>query len=207
MVQAAQGACVFSRHVKSLLPSPRGPPNFSLAHLYRSVSQRTVEYEPIGTYFAPHDTSAPSPFDAVSAAAKVRAAEDAWNSRDPVKVAAAYTLDTAWRNRSEFLNGRSEVEGFLTRKWQAEREYRLIKELWTFGGARIAVRFTYEARSPEGQWLRAYGNENWEFAPDGLMAVRRASINDLPITESERLFHWPLGRRPDDHPSLSDLGL
>ncbi len=147
------------------------------------------------------------PFDRASAIIKVRAAEDAWNSRDPIKVAAAYSLDTDWRNRSEFPQGRAEVEAFLTRKWQGEREYRLIKELWTFGGARIAVRFAYEALRPDGQWFRAYGNENWEFAADGLMAVRRASINDLLITESERLFHWPLGRRPDDHPGLSELGL
>ncbi len=147
------------------------------------------------------------PFDRASAAAKVRAAEDAWNSRNPVKVAAAYTPDTAWRNRSEFLNGRAEVEAFLTRKWRAEREYRLIKELWSFDGARIAVRFAYEAANADGQWFRAYGNENWEFAANGLMAVRRASINDLPITESDRLFHWPLGPRPEGHPGLSDLGL
>ena len=147
------------------------------------------------------------PFDRAAAITKVRAAEDAWNCRDPIKVAAAYTLDTDWRNRSEFPQGRAEVKAFLMRKWQEEREYRLIKELWTYGGARIAVRFAYEALRPDGQWFRAYGNENWEFADDGLMAVRRASINDLLITESERLFHWPLGRRPDDHPGLSELGL
>jgi nuclear transport factor 2 (NTF2) superfamily protein len=147
------------------------------------------------------------PFDPASAAAKVRAAEDAWNSRDPRKVAAAYTPDTVWRNRSEFLNGRAEVEAFLTRKWEAERDYRLIKELWAFDGPRIAVRFAYEARDSQGIWFRAYGNENWEFASDGRMAVRRASINDLLITESDRLFHWPLGPRPEDHPGLSQLGL
>jgi len=147
------------------------------------------------------------PFDRASALIKVRAAEDAWNSRDPIKVAAAYTPETVWRNRSEFLNGRAEVEAFLTRKWRAEREYRLIKELWSFDGARIAVRFAYETRNPDGQWFRAYGNENWEFAPDGLMAVRRASINDLSIAESDRLFRWPLGPRPEGHPGLSDLGL
>lgn len=147
------------------------------------------------------------PFDRASAAIKVRAAEDAWNSRDPARVAAAYTADTSWRNRSEFLDGRAAVEAFLTRKWQAERQYRLIKELWSFDGARIAVRFAYEAQGPEGGWFRAYGNENWEFAADGLMAVRRASINDLPITESERLFRWPLGPRPEGHPGLSELGL
>lgn len=147
------------------------------------------------------------PFDRASATAKVRAAEDGWNSRDPAKVAAAYTPDTVWRNRAEFLHGRAEIEAFLTRKWQAERQYRLIKELWSFDGARIAVRFAYEAESPDGQWFRAYGNENWEFAADGLMAVRRASINDLPIIESDRLFRWPLGPRPEGHPGLSDLGL
>lgn len=147
------------------------------------------------------------PFDRASAVIKVRAAEDAWNGRDPAKVAAAYSLDTEWRNRSEFLCGRKEVEAFLTRKWQAEREYRLIKELWSFDGARIAVRFAYEALRLDGQWFRAYGNENWEFASDGLMAVRRASINDLPISEGDRLFHWPLGQRPEGHPGLSELGL
>lgn len=147
------------------------------------------------------------PFDRQSAAAKVRAAEDAWNSRDPEKVAAAYTADTQWRNRVEFPTGRAEVEAFLTRKWESERDYRLIKELWSFDGARIAVRFAYEARRPDGQWFRAYGNENWEFAPDGLMAVRRASINDLLIGETDRLFHWPLGPRPENHPGLSELGL
>lgn len=147
------------------------------------------------------------PFDRETAIAKVRAAEDAWNSRNPAKVATAYTPDTVWRNRIEFLNGRAEVEAFLTRKWQAERDYRLIKELWSFDGARIAVRFAYESHDPDGQWFRSYGNENWEFAPDGRMAVRRASINDLPIAESDRLFHWPVGPRPDGHPGLSDLGL
>lgn len=147
------------------------------------------------------------PFDQASAAAKVRAAEDAWNGRDPAKVAAAYTPDTIWRNRIEFLRGRAEVEAFLTRKWQAERDYRLVKELWSFDGARIAVRFAYEAHRPGGRWFRAYGNENWEFAPNGLMAVRRASINDLPIAESDRLFRWPLGPRPEGHPGLSELGL
>ena len=147
------------------------------------------------------------PFDAASARAKVRAAEDAWNSRDPIKVAAAYTPDTDWRNRSEVLSGRAEVETFVARKWQTELQYRLIKELWSFNNARIAVRFAYEAHDASGQWFRAYGNENWEFAPDGLMAVRRASINDLRIAESDRLFRWPLGPRPEEHPGLSDLGL
>ncbi len=147
------------------------------------------------------------PFDAVSAALKVRAAEDAWNSRDPIRVAAAYTPDTEWRNRAEFFSGRAAVEAFLTRKWEAERNYRLIKELWAFDGARVSVRFAYEAQDREGQWFRAYGNENWVFAPDGLMAVRRASINDVEIDETGRLFRWPLGPRPDGHPGLSELGL
>jgi nuclear transport factor 2 (NTF2) superfamily protein len=147
------------------------------------------------------------PFDAVTAARKVRAAEDAWNSRDPVIVATAYTPDTRWRNRGEFLTGRAAIEAFLTSKWAEERDYRLIKELFAVDAARIAVRFAYEAQRPDGRWLRAYGNENWEFAPDGLMAVRRASINDVEIAETERLFHWPLGPRPLEHPGLSDLGL
>jgi len=147
------------------------------------------------------------PFDDASAIAKVRAAEDAWNSRDPARVAAAYTLETDWRNRAEFPRGRDQVEAFLARKWEAEEDYRLIKELWAFTGNRIAVRFAYEWRLAAGQWFRSYGNENWEFDADGLMAVRRASINDLPIDAGQRLFHWPLGPRPQDHPGLSDLGL
>ena len=134
-------------------------------------------------------------------------AEDAWNGRNPAKVALAYTPDSQWRNRAEFLNGRADIEAFLTRKWNRELEYRLIKELWTFGGNRIAVRFAYEYHDDSGTWFRAYGNENWEFDENGLMRCRIASINDLPIAESERHFRWPLGRRPDDHPGLSDLGL
>ncbi|MCB1462039.1 MAG: nuclear transport factor 2 family protein [Nitratireductor sp.] len=147
------------------------------------------------------------PFTAVSAAAKVRAAEDAWNTRDPGRVALAYTPDTDWRNRAQFLAGRAEVEAFLAGKWRDELDYRLIKELWAFSDNRIAVRFAYEAHDAAGNWFRAYGNENWEFTPEGLMAVRRASINDLPIAESERLFRWPLGPRPQNHPGLSELGL
>ncbi|AYN21845.1 MULTISPECIES: nuclear transport factor 2 family protein [Alcaligenes] len=147
------------------------------------------------------------PFDLESARQKVRAAEDAWNSRDPVKVSQAYTVDTRWRNRSEFPQGRDQVHSFLERKWQKEREYRLIKELWAWHENRIAVRFAYEWQDEYGQWWRSYGNENWEFDENGYMAVRHASINDLDITESERKFHWPLGRRPDEHPSLSELGL
>lgn len=147
------------------------------------------------------------PFTEETAALKVRMAEDGWNSRDPAKVALAYTEDSRWRNRAEFLTGRREIEAFLTRKWETEFDYRLIKKLWTFADNRIAVRFAYEWHDAGGQCFRSYGNENWEFAPDGLMQRRIASINDLPIAESERLFHWPPGRRPDDHPALSDLGL
>jgi nuclear transport factor 2 (NTF2) superfamily protein len=141
-----------------------------------------------------------------SAIQKVRAAEDAWNTRDPGRVALAYTADSRWRNRAEFPRGRAEIEAFLTRKWASELDYRLIKELWTFAGNRIAVRFAYEYHDDSGQWFRAYGNENWQFDADGLMEQRFASINEHPIAEADRKFHWPLGRRPDDHPGLSDLG-
>ena len=134
-------------------------------------------------------------------------AEDAWNSRDPAKVALAYTRDTSWRNRDTFLNGRAEVEACLTAKWAKENGYRLIKEIWAHDGNRIAVRFCYEWHDESGQWFRAYGNENWEFDALGYMAVRHASINDVPIAEADRLFHWPQGRRPHDHPGLTDLGL
>ena len=147
------------------------------------------------------------PFDRESAAQKVRLAEDAWNTRDPEKVAAAYTVDSRWRNRAEFVTGRDEIVAFLTRKWRRELEYRLVKELWAFGDDRIAVRFAYEFHDDSGNWFRSYGNENWEFDDDGLMRRRHASINDLPIAEPERLLRWPQGRRPDDHPGLGDLGL
>jgi nuclear transport factor 2 (NTF2) superfamily protein len=147
------------------------------------------------------------PFDAETAAQKVRMAEDAWNTRDPEKVSLAYTPDSVWRNRSEFVSGRAEIVEFLERKWAKELDYRLIKEVWAFHENRIAVRFAYEWHDDSGNWFRSYGNENWEFDEGGFMARRHASINDLPIAESERKFHWPLGRRPDDHPSLSDLGL
>ena len=146
------------------------------------------------------------PFTEQSAIEKVRLAEDGWNSRDPARVALAYTPDTRWRNRVEFVTNREEAQAFLTRKWNKELDYRLIKELWAFTGNRIAVRYAYEYRDDSGQWHRAYGNENWEFAEDGLMAHRHASINEHPITEAERKFRWPLGRRPDDHPGLSDVG-
>ena len=147
------------------------------------------------------------PYTAETAAQKVRAAEDAWNRRDPENVALAYTPDSRWRNRSEFLNGRAEITAFLTRKWAKELDYRLIKELWTFGDDRIAVRFAYEWHDAAGQWFRSYGNENWQFDGEGYMAMRHASINDLAIAEADRLFRWPQGPRPADHPGLSDLGL
>ncbi|MEM9244795.1 MAG: nuclear transport factor 2 family protein [Cyanobacteria bacterium P01_F01_bin.153] len=147
------------------------------------------------------------PFNAETAAQKVRGAEDGWNGRNPEKVALAYTVDSVWRNRAEFVEGREEIIKFLQRKWAKELDYRLIKEVWAFTDNRIAVRFAYEWHDDSGQWYRAYGNENWEFAPSGLMKRRIASINDLPIAESDRKYHWPLGRRPDDHPGLSDLGL
>ena len=146
------------------------------------------------------------PFTPASATQKVRLAEDAWNSRDPEKVSLAYTPDSRWRNRSEFINGRQEIVAFLTRKWAKELDYRLIKELWASDGNRIAVRFAYEWHDDAGNWFRSYGNENWEFDDAGLMRLRLASINDLPIRESERKYHWPLGRRPDDHSGLSALG-
>ncbi|MBA1139757.1 nuclear transport factor 2 family protein [Mesorhizobium neociceri] len=147
------------------------------------------------------------PFTAETAAQKARLAEDAWNSRDPERVSLAYTEDSTWRNRAEFVAGRSEIVGFLKRKWARELDYRLIKEVWTWNENRIAVRFAYEWRDDSGHWFRSYGNENWEFDAAGLMRRRVASINDLPITEAERKYHWPLGRRPDDHPGLTELGL
>ncbi len=147
------------------------------------------------------------PFTRETAIQKIRMAEDAWNTRDPERVSLVYTEDTIWRNRSEFPIGREQVKEFLTRKWNKELNYRLIKELWAFTDNRIAVRFAYECHDDSGKWQRSYGNENWEFNAQGFMMRRFASINDLPIKESERKFHWPLGRRPDDHPGLSELGL
>lgn len=147
------------------------------------------------------------PFTRETALQKVRMAEDGWNSRDPERVALAYTPDSRWRNRHEFPRGREQIRAFLAGKWQREHEYRLIKELWAHTDNRIAVRFAYEWQDASGQWFRSYGNENWEFDDQGLMQARYASINDLPISHAERLFHWPLGRRPDDHPGLSELGL
>ena len=147
------------------------------------------------------------PFTRETAVAKVRLAEDGWNSRDPERVSKVYTEDSQWRNRAEFPRGRKEIVEFLTRKWAKELNYRLIKELWAFDGNHIAVRFAYEWRDDSGHWFRSYGNENWEFDADGLMQRRFASINDMPINEEDRKFHWPLGRRPDDHPGLSELGL
>ena len=147
------------------------------------------------------------PFTEETARVKIRAAEDAWNSQDPAKIAQAYSADSVWRNRSEFVNGRAEIEGLLKRKWEQELDYRLIKELWVFADNRIAVRFAYESRDAKNNWFRSYGNENWEFDNQGLMRRRIASINDVAINEADRKFHWPLGRRPDDHPGLSELGL
>jgi hypothetical protein len=147
------------------------------------------------------------PFTQETAAQKVRLAEDGWNSRDPARVALAYTADSQWRNRSTFLQGRAAIEAFLAAKWQREQDYRLIKEIWAWHENRIAVRFAYEWHDDAGDWFRSYGNENWEFENDGLMRRRIASINDLAIAPAERLFHWALGRRPDDHPGLGDLGL
>ena len=146
------------------------------------------------------------PFNETTAIEKVRLAEDGWNTRDPAKVALAYTPDSQWRNRAEFFNGREAIQAFLTRKWNRELDYRLIKELWTFAGNRIAVRFAYEFHDDSNNWFRAYGNENWEFVEDGLMRRRIASINEHPIAEADRKYHWPLGRRPDDYPGLSQLG-
>lgn len=147
------------------------------------------------------------PFNRETAAQKVRMAEDGWNSRDPGRVSLAYTVDSRWRNRAEFISGREEIVRFLQRKWAKELDYRLIKEVWAFHEARIAVRFAYEWHDDAGNWFRSYGNENWEFDEYGQMRVRLASINDLPVKEADRKYRWPLGKRPDDHPGLSDLGL
>jgi nuclear transport factor 2 (NTF2) superfamily protein len=154
------------------------------------------------------DTRKPLPnFTKESAIEKVRLAEDGWNNQNPEKIATAYSLDSVWRNRDTFINGREEIVGFLTGKWQKEKEYRLIKELWAYSENRIAVRYVYEYQNESGQWFRAHGNENWQFNEKGLMTERHASINDVKIMENERKFLWPLGRRPDDHPELSELGL
>jgi len=146
-------------------------------------------------------------FTKESAIEKIRLAEDGWNNQDPEKIATAYSLDSVWRNRDSFINGRAEIIDFLSEKWQKEKQYRLIKELWAYSENRIAVRYVYEYQNESGQWFRAHGNENWQFNKKGLMTERHASINDVEITESERKFHWPLGRRPDDHAELSELGL
>jgi len=155
----------------------------------------------------PNERPPVPPFTSETAAQKVRMAEDAWNTRDPERVSLAYTVDTTWRNRAEFLSGREAIVQFLQRKWEKELDYRLIKELWAFHEARIAVRFAYECHDVSGNWFRSYGNENWEFDEHGLMRRRVASINDLPINESDRKYHWPLGRRPDNHAGLSELDL
>ena len=160
----------------------------------------------MGTPSKPAPSLVP-PFTRETAILKIRVIEDNWNTRDPERVSRGYSQDCYWRNRAEFIHGRDEVVAFLKRKWAKELDYRLIKELWSFDGNRIAVRFAYESHDDSGQWYRSYGNENWEFDAAGLSKIRHASINDLPIKEAERLFRWPLGRRPDDHPELSDLGL
>jgi hypothetical protein len=154
----------------------------------------------------PQDRPPLPPFSAETAAHKVRLAEDAWNTREPARVALAYSPDSRWRNRSEFLQGRAAIEAFLVRKWSRELDYRLAKEAWTYRDQRIGVRFAYEWHDDSGQWFRSYGNENWEFDEHGLMRLRLASINDAPITAAQRQYHWPLGRRPDDHPGLTALG-
>jgi nuclear transport factor 2 (NTF2) superfamily protein len=169
-------------------------------------SQFTQTYRSMKMTTPPASKLVP-PFTRETAIQKVRRAEDGWNARNPQQVSLAYTPDSKWRNRAEFVTGREEIVRFLMRKWQREFEYRLIKELWAFDDNRIAVRFAYEYHDDSGQWYRAYGNENWEFDPEGIMHHRYASINDVRIAESDRLFHWPQGRRPDDHPGLSDLGL
>lgn len=176
---------------------------------FRERRERGFSIETNGDDMSATDEPRPPfpPFNLDAAARKARMAEDAWNTRDPKRVSLAYTADSVWRNRSEFLCGRAAIVGFLTRKWSRELEYRLIKEVWAFEENRIAVRFAYEWRDDSGHWFRSYGNENWEFDERGFMQRRIASINDLSIDESERLFRWALGPRPDGHPGLSDLGL
>jgi nuclear transport factor 2 (NTF2) superfamily protein len=188
-----------------------GTIHFALTESPLRLTIRVVENKPDQRHRHRPETSMSQllvpPFTLETSRAKVRKAEDGWNSCNPEQVALAYTSDSRWRNRSEFVNGREEIVQFLTRKWKRELDYRLIKELWAHDGRRIAVRFAYEWHDDSGQWYRSYGNENWEFDPEGLMHHRYASINDLPIKEAERLYHWPQGRRPDDHPGLSELGL
>jgi uncharacterized protein len=171
-----------------------------------STQDRTIQEKNMATATISNRPPLP-PFTHQTAIQKVRLAEDSWNSRDPGKVALGYAIDSRWRNRSEFIIGRNEIIAFLSRKWAKELDYRLIKELWAFTENRIAVRFAYEWHDDSGHWYRSYGNENWEFNHDGLMDFRFASINDVPIKDSDRKFHWLLGRRPDDHPGLSDLSL
>jgi len=183
----------------------------SIERIRNLFKKRDPQKAPVDIVFTERglrdESSTAAPFTAETAAQKARMAEDAWNTREPARVALAYTTDSRWRNRAEFIQGRAEIEAFLTRKWHRELDYRLIKEVWAFRENRIAVRFAYEWHDDSGNWFRSYGNENWEFDDHGLMRLRIASINDLPIKENERKYHWPLGRRPDDHPSLSDLGL
>jgi hypothetical protein len=180
-------------------PAPEKTPA-AFEYSAAGVKRRTGMTTAVSTNLIP-------PFTRETAVLKVRKAEDGWNTRDPEKVALAYTVDSQWRNRSEFIHGRKEIIEFLRRKWARELDYRLIKELWAFDNSRIAVRFAYEWHDDAGNWYRSYGNENWEFDSSGIMQHRHASINDRPIPEAERLYHWPQGRRPDDHKGLSDLGL
>jgi nuclear transport factor 2 (NTF2) superfamily protein len=191
---------VAREHKRKLLDFPRQPA--------RQYGAETAVHN-LEIAMSPENNVRPPlpPFTRDSAIQKIRMAEDGWNSRDPAKVALAYTVDTKWRNRAEFVSNRDEARAFLERKWAKELDYRLIKELWAFTDNRIAVRYAYEWHDDAGNWFRSYGNENWEFNADGLMSSRYASINDRPIQASDRKFHWPLGRRPDDHPGLSDLGL
>lgn len=180
-------------------------PPLSLSYFHQQTLSQKTRHE---SSAAIEESRPPlPPFTRDTALTKVRNAEDAWNSRDPQRVCLAYTKDSKWRNRSEFFQGRAAIVEFLTRKWQKELDYRLIKELWALDENRIAVRFAYEWRDKEGQWWRSYGNENWEFDSNGLMSIRHASINDITITEEQRLFRWPTERRPDDHPGLTALGL
>lgn len=198
-----------TKHFTSLTFQVAG--TWGLVSTARSVepsSSRLLGRQHGGTSSTAEETRPPlPPFTHATAIEKVRLAEDGWNTRDAAKVARAYTPDTRWRNRAEFVSNREEAQRFLERKWRRELDYRLIKELWAVDGARLAVRYAYEWRDDSGNWFRSYGNENWEFRADGLMAERHSSINDLPIREEDRKFRWPLGRRPDDHPGLSDLGL
>src|SRR5271165_1281066 len=197
----SKAARLFRRCLARRLPGPAGD------RAADSVAWHSYARKRPSTRDSPMNRPPLPPFTSDTAAQKARMAEDAWNTRDPARVALAYTTDSRWRNRAEFLEGREAIQAFLVRKWTRELDYRLIKEVWAFRDNRIAVRFAYEWHDDSGHWFRSYGNENWEFDEHGLMRLRIASINDLPLTENDRKYRWPLGRRPDDHPSLSELGL